>query len=364
VTSRNETTLTALEAVALDRPLNLADGHAKLLPALQVLPEDLLLSVHKTSQAILEAQFLEAYVAASRESFDPDRIVLVPSASQGIDTVAKYLRQSGRIQVGLLEPVFDNVMLLLRRAGLEINPIPEDEEAVLEAVKRYDSVFLVIPNNPTGWVPSSEVLRRLSTLARRHDCLIVNDRTFRFFAEAALTSWAETRPIDWITIEDTGKTWSTLECKIAFLSSGRKETHRELVAIAQEVNLNVSPISLYLTADAIKRESGARRILDTVAINLRILDETLSPLGFERVSRPLSVALFRLPEHVDMTAQEFTQKLAQQGIVMLPGSQFYWATPSRGQSLIRVALARPVRLFQMGMAQLTTVISTGELLHA
>ena len=40
------------------------------------------------------------------------------------------------------------------------------------------------------------------------------------------------------------------------------------------------------------------------------------------------------------------------GVSVLPGTGFYWSTPSRGEGYVRVALAREPQMFAAAMLQL------------
>jgi len=342
-------TLTAIEASGLDRPINLADGHAKLRPAARHLPGDLLHQLDRRSQVEIESKFLRTYGAAANEAV-PDA-VLFPSASLAIDAVAKHLHQSGRLQVGLLEPAFDNLALLLRRAALDIKPVDEAEEDLVEAAAHCDALVLILPNNPTGWVPSQAALSRVAAAADKSGCLIVCDRTFRFF-RPGLGAWPRETACDWITIDDTGKTWSTLECKTSFVMASNPSALSQVKEIAQEITLNVSKVALYIATDAIERENGAARVRSVVLHNRRELSRTLLPIGYRLSSQSLSVALLELPSDLPFGAAEFSHFLAVNGIAVLPGPQFYWYEPQRGHSQIRIAMARPPSLFRAGMARI------------
>ena len=221
--TRSRTPLTALEARGLRSRYNLADGHAKLVPMVNGWRPRLLAELGATPQEELEQRFLSAYYSDDVDRPGPQDVIFCPSASLAIDTVAKHLRRSGRRRVGLIEPAFDNLVLLLRAQELAVTPVPEDLQALTAAAREYDALVLVIPNNPTGWVPTVAALRALADEAASHDCLIVLDQTFRFYLREQVSSWITRSRCEWISIDDTGKTWSTLECKVSLLRASSGE---------------------------------------------------------------------------------------------------------------------------------------------
>lgn len=351
----SQLTLTAIEATALHAPCNLADGHAKLPPVIDALRPQLLQELATTPLRELENRFLKAFYPASWGQPAAEDVILCPSASLAIDTVAKYLHRSGRTRVGLIEPTFDNLFLLLRAQGLTVMPVPEDDAAIIRAAKTYDALILVLPNNPTGWVPSVATLQSVGECATKHDCLIVLDQTFRFYDPSRLSSHITSSGCNWVTIDDTGRTWSTLECKVAFLQSRSAETLSHLETIAQEITLNVSPLSLYLTTETIRAEKREQRALEAIRANVNIMRQVLSPIGYKDLWRNLPVTLVQFPTCIGRDGCEASGILAQFGVAVLPGSQFYWSNPSLGDKYVRIALMRPGEDFRQAIERICLI---------
>jgi aspartate/methionine/tyrosine aminotransferase len=353
--------LTAIEADALHVPLNLADGHAKLDPIVSPLPPSLLQDLASTPLKDLEERFLRSFGATCRGQLTREDVIFCPSASLAIDTVAKYLRRSGRTRVGLIEPAFDNLMLLLVGEGIRIFPVREDDEALIQAAKNYDALMLVIPNNPTGWCPSFSTLSTLRECARKYDCLIILDLTFRFFHKAQYADlvtgpgYVPNPGCNWITIDDTGKTWSTLECKVAFLRCSSVKIFQILLEIAQEITLNVSPLSFYLTTETILAEGHAERATAVVAMNVSIVRNALGPLGYYDVWQGLPVMMLRFPSYIAPDASRARDLFERAGVAILPGSQFYWNDPKRGNGSIRLALMRPSGSFRLAVERMRQI---------
>jgi len=351
------TSLTAYEVEALRSQCNMADGHAKLSPAVGGLTREDLLKLSIKSQAAVEREFIEAFSSVSGQDFTTGGVVFFPSASAAIDTVAKFLVGEGCTKVALMEPVFDNLALLLMRAGIQPIAIPEDAGAIVAAVESNDAVFLVAPNNPTGWLPEESLWAEISESLHKTAKLLVVDRTFRLFAGSSpgLDSLVEGNPFV-ISIDDTGKTWSTLECKVSFVSTCDQARRERIQAIAEEITLNVSPISLTICTEAIRIENGISRLASAIKVNRLILDPVFDSLGFHRLGSPLSFALLAIPSWFKGDDCTLVHTLAMEGLAALPVSKFFWRHPWEGSRLIRFSLARRRETAEQAAVLLTRFI--------
>lgn len=361
---RLDQSLTAIEYANIDLAANVADGHAKLTPVRGLEAELSLFKLCRTRQRDLEEEFLiefaehgyfrDSCFRSGRNSW------LASSASIAIDVVMKYLVSVGVESLGILEPTFDNIPALAQRAGLDLTAIAESEE-LADDVANLEAVFLVIPNNPTGWVPSNRTLIDLLHRVAKNGTLLVIDRAFRFFAEMAFLESAlrSVENLRWVTIDDTGKTWSTLECKVSTVSSNDPQVIQEIREIGEELTLNVSPISLALCTRAMRLEGGARRVRRAVAVNRKLLHTKIeSECG--RVltvgSSSMSVATLHLSPELGLTGTQLSTLLSKNGSGVLPGRQFYWSLPARGESTVRVALARDKEHFSEAVRIICDVI--------
>lgn len=348
--------LTAIQALAGDSMIDLADSHSQLRPVVDDLPPDVLNRLARASKRGLEAQFLGAYSRVSGEPVAPEDVVLFPSASQAIDTVAKYLAEQRVKRISVPSPTFDSLPRLMRRAGLELEPFrQEDDDEVIEAVYRSDAIFLVLPNNPTGTVIGRRAAARLPIAAKASGCRVIFDRTWRFYQERQFSSWLD-EDFDWINIEDTGKTWSTLETKISFVRARSQAALAGIQDIFHESWIRTPPLNLHVAAQAIVREGGSRRAKAAMAENRSRLLQALRPMGFELISEPAGFALLRLPATCSIGSVELTEALLSTGIAVLPGGPFFWDDPQRGDRLVRVSLLRPVEDFRNHVLALTRAI--------
>ncbi|GAA3427117.1 aminotransferase class I/II-fold pyridoxal phosphate-dependent enzyme [Streptosporangium nondiastaticum] len=339
---------------------NLADGHARQAQTTEMsrmlarLPE-LYEQAESAPQLMVQRRFEETFYGRAGQSSVLTRKwppLHHYSSSLSIEVVANHLREQG-LRVGLLHPTFDNIPAILRRHGVPLEPLSEHifvEPADPASYADCDAVFLVVPNNPTGFDPSPEVIRTIADQCRERDLLLIMDFSFRFFSRH-LAAWDqygyfESIGLRYIGIEDTGKTWPTLDLKIGSLVADAR-LHSRLQEITDDLLLNVSPfiftlIHEYMNVD---EETSSRAV---GRANRKVLEHALkdSQVAVVPAEGPMSVAWLRLPE--GWRAGELCDWLISQGISVLPGSPFFWADGSLGESYLRVALMRPEADFGAG----------------
>jgi GntR family transcriptional regulator/MocR family aminotransferase len=107
---------------------------------------------------------------------EPERIVVVQGAAQGIDLLARLLAARGARRIAVEDPSLDSQPKRIRGHGLEAVGQPVDSQGLLVDGLRADAV-LVTPAHqfPTGAVLSGGRRRELLDWARRQRALIVED---------------------------------------------------------------------------------------------------------------------------------------------------------------------------------------------
>ncbi|MFD1151392.1 aminotransferase class I/II-fold pyridoxal phosphate-dependent enzyme [Saccharothrix hoggarensis] len=344
--------LTRHEWAGLMNTHNLADGHARQAQTLRMrevvarLPE-LYTAADEVPQLTLQREFEEAFygLAGQHSVVTRERRPLHHySSSLSIEVVANYLREKGS-RVSLLHPTFDNIPAILRRHQVPLTPITERIFAEPDDPAFYrdtDAIFLVTPNNPTGTDPAPDVMRTIARRCVEHDVLLIVDYSFRFFS-AHLAGWDqyayfESIGLRHIGIEDTGKTWPTLDLKIGSLIADAR-VYPRLQEITDDLLLNVSPFIFALIRDYVDadRELSSRQV---GAVNRGVLERALEggPVTPVPAAGPMSVAWLRLPE--GWRASDLCDWLTEQEVSVLPGWPFFWADHSAGEGFVRVALMR------------------------
>lgn len=370
-------TLTDWEWRGLHNRVNLADGHAHF--RLPYLIDEAIVALQETFdtrrivlQDSLELHFRDALLALGGQSAPVRPPSLHYSSSTTIDMTAKTLAAAGARRVGVLTPTFDNIAQLLQRVSLELIPLAEDTvrgapESWIAQIGSVDAVFLVLPNNPTGWCPDEAWFEALFAAAAHKRIAVAIDFSFRFMAPGLATfdqyGQAEGRTnLDWIFIEDTGKTWATGELKVGMASCSRGLS-RTMSEVSGELLLNVPPFTVVLLTNLIERDHESIRrggdlyVRETVRRNRAVLRHELGASGREMVAAPdstISVEWLRLRVR---EAVEVANALAERGVSILPGGPFFWDDRAKGAHYVRVALARQAELFPAAARDLANGLS-------
>ena len=369
--------LTQHEILGLTKAFNLSDAHTHqrqshtqreivaALPTLWYRAED-------TLQIESEHAFVDAFFRLHGQptALEKNRALLSYAASISTVIVGMYLRQR-RLSVTLIEPCFDNLHDVLDNAGVPIVSIDErcfeDPSTIYENLEQHvrtDALFLVDPNNPTGFSllqHGRDGFEEVVRFCRDHNKILLLDFCFAAFALADpaverfdVYALLEESGITYMAIEDTGKTWPVQDAKCAILMAS-DDIWADVYNIHTSVLLNVSPFVLQLLRAyvedsigddlaSVRRVSVANREAATTILAGSILE-------YQPPTVDVSVAWFQI-NHPKLWATRLHADLMDVGVSVLPGTGFYWSTPSRGEGYVRVALAREPQMFASAMLQL------------
>jgi aspartate/methionine/tyrosine aminotransferase len=305
------------------------------------------------------AQLIESEALNQHGSYS-----IAPTASNSIDTIATYIA-SLKLKTALIEPCFDNLYLILKRRNVSLSAITEDELENIDLLKKriiaesIGCLFIVSPNNPTGWELEKGSFIDLCKLCREVGVLLVIDRTFRFYA---------TRPYDdyqillesgvsFACVEDTGKTWPTQDMKVSMLSYS-EDISVSVRRIYEEIFLCSSNFSLALLTRLVRQtyEVGLDQVVrEEVRIRRQMLMTALEAtplvLANHRENSQLPFAWLDI-SFTNYSDLQLVELLAEDGVAVLPGRYFYWSSAARHGNRIRVSLMRPNNVLFGGLAGL------------
>lgn len=344
--------LTKWEWAGLAEGYNLADGHAHQ-PQNKSIVRDLgklYIQAEAGNQNDIQAEFEKVFFALNgQKSYKKLPPALYqPACSFSIEALANYLREQ-KLSVSLLHPCFDNLADILKRHHIKLETITEDQLlSPMRGLSKVttDAIFLVLPNNPTGFEPTKKQFTEIIDYCKKNNKLLILDHSFRFYS--SYTTWDQYKfllnsGIEFVVFEDTGKIWPTLELKLGITFSS-PNLYEPLKDITNDFLLNVSPFSFTIMTEYIKRE-GVKIALANVAENRQYVRQVIKDtvLKIHNPDNRLSVEWFKLPQN--WLASALTEWLHQHEIHILPGNPFFWDDPQKGESYIRVALQRPQKKF-------------------
>lgn len=362
VVKNNSSTLTQHERKALDHRFNLSDGHAhqrqneeqqQIIAGLS----ELFYAAETGSQDDIEHRFFDRFFTLAKQPKALDQLACCfpcYSASTATEIIAHILKRRG-LKTALIEPTFDNIPAILRRVGVDLVPLHEsilsiECDIVALAALNVQALFIVMPNNPTGCFMKQASFQALLDFCVRERILLVVDFCFRFFVEEMFWdqyALALASGLDFIFIEDTGKTWPTLDLKVGFITVS-SSLYTEAKFIHNDFLLNVSPFIFAILEQYINLslERGFYATVNTIVQeNRRYLRRILGDydIGIYNPGSQISVEWLEFP---DVKSVEILLALLESREVhILRGSNFFWFHTQHGDRFIRIALMRDPAIF-------------------
>lgn len=367
--------LTEFEFDGLSARFGFADGHAyqdldagqlAIINNLPMLWRD----ASRERQRDVERRFAYAFfhLAGQISMLDRDEFRICTSASQSIDMACAWAARHGK-RVALVEPTFDNLALIVKRWRVPLRAVPEavlkGDLAALDP-DAFDALFIVNPNNPTGQSLSLPEFTAIVEWCKARSKTLICDFCFRFFVRPPGDFYRVLidSGVDFICIEDTGKTWATMDLKASVLAYSAR-LKAEVEGIFHEIFLGVSPFALSLLAELIA-DTDTRGLESTlwrpVAENRRVFRDAIagSCLGVDPVAEQSPLALEWLsiqnPRYDDLA---ITAWLREAGIACLPGRFFHWSLDGRGgHRHVRFSLLKPRWTIEHGARRLRQALQS------
>ena len=362
--------LTQLEIPHLPKTFNLTDGHVhrtwderelKIIDRASAIFRD----INREMQPELEAEYIAVFYELARQTTNREstKYLICPTASMSLEIAANYLRLNG-MSLALIEPCFDNLGDIFKRHNLDLEVVPEKyladpELGLFLTTLKSDAICLVSPNNPTGLSYLKENLTLFAKHGKDKNKLLILDASFRFYNEPSqiFDEYALLNKIgvDYIFIEDTGKTWPTHEIKLSILATS-KNIYNDIYDIYTDFILNVSPFALKLLTEFVKNSIADKltSVHEVVKVNRGILYENIAGTFLVPVEKSYtSVAWLKIEN--ELNATQLKEILDKDGIYILPGNYFFWSDKSKGDKFIRVALTRNSDKFEKAAKQLKEI---------
>jgi alanine-alpha-ketoisovalerate/valine-pyruvate aminotransferase len=162
--------------------------------------------------------------------------------------------------------------------------------------------------------------------------------------------------VSFIAFEDTGKVWPTHDLKASLLFCSR-DCEDSITAIYNELFLCTSRFSLGLLEQFVltTNELGlSETIWSTVDSRRQMVRQSIqnTPLRVDPAALNSKISVEWLDcKDTSLNDLELTKALAERGLYILPGRQFFWNSgeESTRHFNVRVALLKPGDLFAEGM---------------
>jgi|GEM_PF-1038652 len=365
--------LTQLQIRSLPETYNFTDGHAhrpfdeQERAAISSL-DDIFFEVERERQFELEYAYIEAFYGLHHQTVrsDKTKYLLLPSASLSLEVVANYLRLA-KLDLALTEPCFDNLANMFKRHNISLEPFPDknleaDDFPQRLAQIRSKAICIVSPNNPTGITCSPKAFRQLVAFCKQEHRLLIMDSSFRAYKQPEDIfdeyDLLQQSGIEYIMVEDTGKTWPTKELKVSVLAMSHS-IYDVIFDIYTDFLYHHSPFNIKFLTELIRFSTAdnLQSIKSVIKKNRQMLHKTIEgSFLIPHEKQATSVAWLRI-DH-DVTGVQLAAILKASGIFILPGQKFFWSDNSNGDQYVRIALAREPEAFERAMQRFGEILSS------
>jgi DNA-binding transcriptional MocR family regulator len=272
---------------------------------------------------------------------EPQDLVIVNGAQHGLAATAMALLKPGDV-VAVDALTYPGFKVLAQAIRLDLVAIPGSVKGPdLEALERLCNARAVraiytMPTlqNPLGWIMGDRARRRLVSIARRHDLLIIEDEAYAFLAQAAPPPLAALAPERTVYVSGFSKSVAT-GIRVGFVAAPRSWISRLERAI-RATTWNTPGVMTAIVCGwisdgtVIRLETEKRR---DAARRQAMAAETLGALPLIR--HPSSYFIW-IPLAADVRADRVVAALAREQVSVSSAEPFAVAAPV--PQAIRLAL--------------------------
>lgn len=270
------------------------------------------------------------------QRFNWRHIVMTPGAMAGLNVVFRSLVSDSDTadEVIVATPCWIDVPLYLENLGLKCVFAPVDpttlrlDPARIGDLLRPETRALVLaqPANPTGLLASEQELQDLAALleARAPGCLLVSDECHR---DVVFEGEVFHSPLDFyprsVAVYSFGKTWAMQGQRIGYVAVS--PAHPEADRLADEL-ANLCRVMGFATPTAlmqlaVRKLAGKKPSFAAIAARRERAVEALTRAGYALT--PSQATFFLYPEAPGGDAFAFAERLAERGVLVLPGELFH-----------------------------------------
>jgi len=304
------------------------------------------------------------------QHFDPERLILTTSTSEGYSFVFRLLCNPGD-ELLVPKPSYPLFEFLADLQDVKLVPYPliydhgwqMDFPSLDKVVTgRTRGVVVVHPNNPTGSYVHADEQESLNRFCREHQLAIIADEVFLDYAHngAPERSFATNEDVLTFTLSGVSKISALPQMKVAWVATSgparQVDAALARLDVISDTYLSMNaPIQWALPALLEQRRSIQRQLMDRLRTNLAEIDRQLAA---QKACQRLSVeagwyAVLRVP--VTQTDEELAIDLLRRKSVLAHPGHFY-DFPSDGYLVL--SLITPQAEFADGLQRLLEVVNS------
>lgn len=267
-------------------------------------------------------------------SYDEDQILITAGVSEAIDLIFRaIINKDDEILIG--EPCYVSYAPCVTLAGGRPVQIPtfieeqfrlRKKEIISRITEKTKAIFLSYPNNPTGAIMEKEDLEEIAQIAKNYNLLVITDEIYaeltyekEHVSIASLPGMKERT----IFLNGFSKAFAMTGWRLGY-AAGPMELINAMLKIHQYTMLCAPSLGQYAAIFAL--QSGKDFVEEMVAeYNKRrkFIIKGLQEIGLPFYEPQGAFYIFPSIKHIDMTSEEFSEKLLmEQKVAVVPGNAF------------------------------------------
>jgi aminotransferase len=319
-------------------------------------------------QGIVELrQAITEHTQTEGLSYSKDEVLITVGAIEAINIAIVDALTSGRRRVIVPTPTYSAYFSLVTQSGGIVDEVRLDEthdwqlstEHVEQLISSDTAAILICnPNNPTGTVYDQQILDGLAEIAQRAGIPLIIDEVYRhilfdgdFYSPAEKTTYKDTI----IRIMSFSKDFNMTGWRAGYIQAAADTIAR--LTVVHDNLVNCTPvISQYVALAALgESERIYKTNYDIYSRRRNEMARWLDSMG-SGVSYVMPRAgYFFFPHFVaEPHSKEFAHRLAEQGVVTIPGSSF----GKGGEGHLRLCFGRSQEAVDAGMQRLVRYYAT------
>lgn len=223
--------------------------------------------------------------------------------------------------------------------------LPPIEEFELHITPRTKAILICNPGNPTGYLYSKEEIRKLASIAKKHDLFLIADEVYREFTYDGAKHYSILQEDDIkdhaIVIDSVSKRYSMCGARIGCLVSRNKEVIATALKFAQ-ARLSPPTLAQIASEAALQTpQSYFDEVITEYVSRRNILISELEKIEGIKVAKPKG-AFYCIAELPVKSSDDFAQWLLEsfdvdgETIMVAPAAGFY-SSVGMGLNQIRIA---------------------------
>ncbi len=283
-----------------------------------------------------------------------DEIIVTTGGSEALLFTLGSITDVGD-EVIIPEPFYANYNGFATASGIKVVPVISsiDEAFALPPIEEFEAlitpktkaILVCNPGNPTGYLYTREEIKKLKTLALKHDLFLVADEVYREFVYDGLTHHSIMQETGLeqhaIMVDSVSKRYSMCGARIGCIVSKNKEVMATALKFAQARLSPPTYAQIASEAALDTPESYFTEVNEEYKERRNVLVRELKKIPGVKVSSPKGAfyCVAELPvADTDVFAQWLLEKFNDKGetVMVAPASGFY-STKGAGKNQVRIA---------------------------